>query len=58
MNYGGTFTQYCNDLVNLYKKREGLGGDEARRLVLDMIDDVKESFEEGVSPQCFYEGEE
>lgn len=54
MNYGGTLTQYCNDLVNLYKKREGLGGDEARRLVLDMIDDVKESFEEGVSPQEFY----
>lgn len=58
MNYGGTFTQYCNDLVNLYKKREGMSGDEARRTVLDMIDDVKEAFEEGVSPQEFYEGEE
>ena len=54
MNYGGTFTQYCADLVNLYKKREGMSGDEARRTVLDMIDDVKESFEEGVSPQEFY----
>lgn len=54
MNYAGSFTQYLADLVNLYKKREGMSGDQARRLVMDMADDVLDAFQSGTSPQEFY----
>lgn len=54
MNYAGSFTQYLADIVNLYKKREGMSGNEARRTVMDMADDVLDAFQSGTSPQEFY----
>lgn len=49
------FSNYCFELVNLYKVRCGFNGDEARRYIIDMIDDVLESYNGGYSVQSVFE---
>lgn len=46
-----SFGEWANELVLLFKVREGFTGDQSRRLVLDELDYFKEMFDEGLSPQ-------
>lgn len=41
------FSEYVVGLVNLYKVRAEMNGDQARRYVIDCIDDVLAAFEYG-----------
>ncbi len=50
-----TFGQFCNELVNLYKVREGMTGDQSRRYVLDALDYFKQDYDDGYSPQESYQ---
>lgn len=52
-----SFGEYCNELVILFKVRQNMSGDQARRFVLDCLDSFKEEFDEGYSPQESYERE-
>lgn len=52
-----SFGEYCNELVLLFKVRQNMSGDQARRYVLDGLDYFKEEWEEGMSPQESYQNE-
>ena len=49
-----TFAQYFAELVIIYKARDRMTGDNARRMLLDYADDVLSAYQEGTSPQEFY----
>lgn len=49
-----TFGQYVNELVNLYKVRAGMSGDHARRMLIDMLDEVFDSYQKDISPQEYF----
>lgn len=49
-----TFAQYFAELVIIYKARDLMTGDNARRMLLDCADEVLVAYQEGVSPQEFY----
>lgn len=48
------FSDYNFELVNYYKVLGGMTGDQARRYVLDMIDDVLESYNGGYSAHSIF----
>lgn len=48
------FSDYTFELVNYYKVLGGMTGDQARRYVLDMIDDVLESYNGGYSARSIF----
>lgn len=50
-----TFAQYFAEIVIIYKARDLMTGDNARRMLLDWADDVLLAYQEGTSPQEFYE---
>lgn len=52
-----SFGEWANELVLLFKVRQNMSGDQARRFVLDCLDFFKEEFDEGCSPQESYERE-
>ena len=50
-----TFAQYFAELVIIYKARDLMSGNDARQMLQDWADDVLLAYQEGVSPQEFYE---
>jgi hypothetical protein len=49
------FSEYLFELVNLYKVLGNMTGDQARRYVIDMIDDVLESYNGGYSARSVFQ---
>lgn len=49
------FSEYLFELVNLYKVLGNMTGDQARRYVIDMIDDVLESYNDGYSARSVFQ---
>lgn len=50
-----TFAQYFAELVIIYKVRDLATGDNVRRMLIDRADEVLLAYQEGVSPQEFYD---
>jgi hypothetical protein len=48
------FSDYTFELVNYYKVLGGMTGDQARRYVLDIVDDVLESYNGGYSAHSIF----
>lgn len=49
-----TFAQYFAELVIIYKVRDLATGDNVRRMLIDRADEVLVAYQEGTSPQEFY----